>query len=1193
MKKSYRKDILRTIRKNFKRFMALLCITALGITVFNGICAACDDMYLAADRFYDEQQLFDIRVLSTLGLTDDDVSALQEIKGVKKADGSYSETVYTDVKELRFSAELIMLSTGGLNKPYVTKGKLPEKSGEVAVTQKYLDESGKKIGDSVEIEEEMEEEDTDSEEQEVEPKEEEDIDFDVDASVEIEEEPESPNFKNTVYTITGVVINPMDVGNNDGSTAFRSSSVTDFTFFVTPWDVDTDVYTAVYLTLNGLDELNTYSDEYEKEVKDVIELIETKIMEQREQARYEEILAEAVKKINDAEDTMNEKFSEADEKFADAWEEIRKAKEELTDGENELTREEEDALKKLADARKELEDGKAQLADAQAELDRGEEELASNAVTIQEGRAQLEEERQKAEAGFTEAEETLTEQESNLKTSRSQALSQVKQLKSSFGEGWPETEWNALVNGAAAKTAELIGKDPENEPDGAQVAKATQKEQNDLATALGIVLAGTNTDPTELIANCIQAGIGLGMIEGSIQVLDAQKGAFEEQKAAAEKQINDAQAELDEGERLLNEGRVELENGRAQLNTAIAEAAEGEDELNAEEKKALREIADAWKEIEDGKKELEENEVKLEENEAKYLEKKEEAQQKLAEAYEELDDIDMTRWYVQDRTSLDSYTGLDSDVASINAIGEVFPILFLVVAVLISLTTMTRMVEEERGLIGTYKALGYGNLAIGWKYLCYALLATLAGGIIGNFMGFVVLPKLLMVVLQEMYIIPEIPLYFNAARGFTGVLLFAVSILGATAFACQNELRQTPASLMRPKTPRAGTRIVLERVTFIWSRLRFLNKVTARNLFRYKKRLIMTVFGIAGCTALVLVGFAIKDSVSALIPKQYEEIYKYDMMVVANADDNEELLQLLEENTEIKDYLSVQVETIKVYNEKGETESVQLIIVPEGDAFTSYIRLNNKKGQEQLLDDNSVFLTENAADLLNINAGDSITLQDMELNRFETKVTEIAENYLGNSIYMTQKQYESISGQYDQNGVYMHILDEVKDHTAISDSLMEHDFVLSTVSIQAMKDNFIVDFAILNAVIYGLIVFAAGLAFIVLFTLSNTNISERIRELATIKVLGFFDGEVHAYVNKETLILTFIGVLTGLPMGYVLSGLILLSLKMPSIQFVLVIHPSSYLISGVIAFSFAIIVNFITNVTLNKINMVEALKSVE
>lgn len=1205
--------------------MSILAITALGVTVLTGIYAACQDMYDSADRFYDEQNLYDIRVLSTLGLTQEDVAALQAVAGVAMAEGGYEETVYTEFDGVRYTVKMSMMGLQGMNMPYVVEGKLPSQAGEIAVTGKYLAESGKSVGDILTIDEKTDsEEEANQETAEAQTKAEIEAEAEAktaddgntgtevswDTEVEIEEEETTPVFLNQSYIITAEVIDPMDISNNDA--AFRSSSTAaDYNFFVTSEDIDSDIYTCVYITLEGMKELDCHSAAYEEAVAAVIKRIESEIMGQREEARYQSIRGEALEKITDAEQTMNEKFAEADEKFTDAWQEVTESRQELFDGEQELIREEQDALQKIADAWQELFDGEQELLDAEAELQQGEQDLAwammeldNNAWLLEEGMAELQEARKQAEAEFAAAEAELAQKQKELDRTRAGLEAGISQLKMAFVNGWPETEWNALVTAVANETVRLSAADPNGEPDANAVAGATQSEQGDLAGALTVLAGsgdGTDTgNPAVLIPDCIKAAIGLGMVNGGQQVLNEGRRTYEKMKADALQQMADAEAEIRNGEKQLEEGReqlnqaaVELEDGKKKLAEGQQELAEGREELTAKEANAKQEIADAWQEIAEGKEELAKGEAELTENQTEYFVKKEEAQEKLADAWQELADIDMTQWYVQDRNNLDSYSSLKSDMSSIESIGAVFPVVFLVVAVLISLTTMTRMIEEERGLIGTYKALGFGDGAIYFKYLLYAFCACLLGGFVGDLCGFIALPGFLLFVLRKLYILPHVSLRFDAVYGFGGILLFMAGIMGATVMVCQSELKHMPSVLMRPKAPRNGSRVLLERIPFIWQRLTFLNKVTVRNLFRYKKRFFMTVLGIMGCTALVLAGFAIKDTVTALVPRQYENIYQYDLMLVVDEEDNEELLGLAEADQYIEDYVNLGINSVKVYNEAGASESVQLMVMPDAETLAGYIRTIDTDKVPVLPDASGILLTRNAAWMLGVEAGDTVILQNLVLDQGSAEISCVVENYLGNNVYMTREVYETLFEPYKPNGILAHIAPACDDPVAYAESFLDQDMILTSVGIAGVKADFATNFALVNTVVYVLILLAAGLAFVVLFTLSNTNISERVRELATTKVLGFYDREVHSYVNKETLILTAIGVLAGLPAGWYLSHLLTNALKMPSIYFATYIEPVSYIYAAIISFSFALIVNLITNRTLNRINMVEALKSVE
>ena len=825
MNRAYWKDIWRSVTKGKKRFISIALIATLGVTMMCGLRAACVDLRYSADAFFDEQNLFDIRVLSTMGLTDEDVGALKGPGSVKDADGGYSETVYTQVEGMRRSIEGRTLSEKKFNQPYLLEGKLPTQEDEIVITENFKNQSGKGVGDEIALDEEAE------------------------------------YLKSDTYTITGIIIDAMDINSSEGAMGFRSTATTDYVGYVVPEAADSEIYTVVYLSLKGVEELNCYTDEYEQEVERVVKKIESEIKDDREQARYDEVYGEVM------------------------------------------------------------------------------------------------------------------------------------------------SEWGSAV------------------------------------AAMG--------------------------------------------------------------------------------------------------------------------------------------------------------NIDMPKWYVQDRSSLSGYSNIKSDANSIQAIGDVFPVLFLTVAILISLTTITRMVEEERGLIGTYKALGFTNSEIRRKYIIYAATACLIGGLLGDIGGYIVLPSIIFIVFRVMYILPEYAFRFDVLYGFGGILLFEVGILAATAYACKKALKKTPAKLMRPKSPKAGSRVLLERIPFIWKRLSFLNKVTARNLFRYKKRLFMTVFGITGCMALLLCGFTIKNTITEMMPQQYQNIYQYDMMAVVSAGDFENLSYTLENDEEIEDYVSARIESIEIMNEEGQKESVQLMAVPEGGMLDSYICLRDEEKNEFELKDGEIFVTRNAAKILGVGEGDTVTLQNLDLVEVEAPITRIVENYLGNMIYMTEATYTELFETYEINGALVHFSDACEDQAEYTDELARQEGILSAMSTQAMEDEFEPAFALINMVVYVILVLAALLAFVVLFTLSNTNISERVRELATIKVLGFYYHEVHFYVNKETLILTAIGILCGMPAGLALGRYLMGILEFPSLEFYIILYPESYLYAGAITLIFALIVNVITNRTLDKINMVEALKSVE
>ena len=1198
--KAYTKDVIQTILKGKKRFLALMVIAALGVCMMSGLKAACDDLRFTADEFFDEQNLFDIMVVSTMGLTDTDVEVLSRIGGIEDVEGAYSETVFTQVDGQTKQAVVNVLSQKDINIPYFLEGDMPLRNDEILVNQKYLIESGKKVGDTIFIEEKIEEkEDEDDPEDELSDSEEETSPFalelekeytekereerDDDYEVEVEKEEEEPNFLVTSYTIVGCVIDAADINSAEGAVAFRSQSSTDYTFFVLPSAVSSEVYTAVYITLDGTDELRCYSEEYEARVDEIVTVIEEEIKVDREQARFEEVTAEAFEKVDEAEVEMNEKFAEAEEEILDAKYEIEDGWSDLLDGKGDLADGEYDIAegeRKLHKAERELNKAERELAAAEKELDDAWAELEAGEMAIEEG-----------EEALNEAEETLNESEETLIETEADLPNQFNSMRT-------------ILN------AELIDVRRNITQTNAQIVIL----QNEVTILQGEKLAAGDTWTELQEAELISKQIELQTEQENLLTYQQQEQTYvdalndlEQQQADAQQEINDAKVEIANGRQEIADGRAELEkskvdlaNGRVELEKAQADFDKGKQEV-ADGWKELEngwdELEEAYEEIADGKKDLEEGQAEFadgkkeyEDSVREYEEKRAEALEKIADARKEIEDLKMTEWYVSTRTALSGYSNIKTDAQCIESIGNAFPILFMTVAILISLTTVSRMVEEDRGLIGTYKALGFTDREIRRKYTVYALLAGIFGGVLGDFFGFVVLPEIIFTVFGVMYQLPSYNLYFDWWSGTGGILFFIVGIVGAAIVSCSSALAITPAMLMRPKAPKNGSRVLLERVTPVWSRLSFLNKVTARNLFRYKKRLFMTLFGIAGCTSILLAGFTIKDTVTQLMPLQYETTMLYDVMVVA--DDNEQLLEYLDTN-DVRAYINPMISNVKVIGADGREESVTLIVVPNDESLRGYMYLEDKKGNKVTLEDGMVLSTINVSEVLGYEAGDTVTIQNMDLENADIEISKIVMNYLGNYIYMTENTYVDYYDEFEANGAFVMLNSSVKNHEDYAKDLSLRDGILSSVSIEGFQSNFDSVFRIINLVVTIVITLAAALAFVVLFTLSTTNISERERELATIKVLGFFDREVHAYVNKETIILTTLGMLLGMPLGKGFGIWLMSILKMPAIYFADNLFPISYLYAAVITIIFAIIVNSITDKSLDKINPVEALKSIE
>ena len=571
----------------------------------------------------------------------------------------------------------------------------------------------------------------------------------------------------------------------------------------------------------------------------------------------------------------------------------------------------------------------------------------------------------------------------------------------------------------------------------------------------------------------------------------------------------------------------------------------------------------------------------------------------MAEAKEEINKIEKPTWYILDRESNTGYEGYHQDTQRIANIGKLFPVVFFVVATLISLTSMTRMVEEQRVQIGTLKALGYHKNQIIQKYILYALTATLIGGVIGMIIGFELLPRIIFSMYKMMYADLQINIQFNFYYGAMGLGIAIACIVGATVFSAMNELKRTPAELMRPKAPKPGKRVILERIPFLWKHMNFTQKVTARNLFRYKKRFLMTIIGICGCTALILAGFGLKNSISSMIPLQYGEIFRYQMIVSLKSDITKEQIQEkvndLQNYSEITDLLKANMQAGTLTTK--ESKNVQILIPEDNTKLEEFILLRKNGTKEYYhLSNNEIIVTQKVAKLLNIKPGDIVKLKNADDQEVEVKVQAITENYISHYVYMASNLYQELFNSVPQENVILiktDLLTTTQEENLAKVILgdTEHIAGISKNSnlISLMDDTM----KSLNSVVWVLIISAGLLAFVVLYNLSNVNISERVRELATIKVLGFYDKEVYDYVAKETTILTVIGIVLGLVGGYFLNLFIIETCELDMIMFNKIVEPISYLYATIITIVFTIIVNITTYFRLKKIDMIESLKSIE
>ena len=720
-------------------------------------------------------------------------------------------------------------------------------------------------------------------------------------------------------------------------------------------------------------------------------------------------------------------------------------------------------------------------------------------------------------------------------------------------------------------------------------------------------------------------------IDGTVRT-NRQKARHQELLDAGTKQIDEAKAQTD---KQFAAAQQQIDSNRSQLNQQIdqivnmqAGAAAGS--LDETTRETLRETVIA------ASPQLAEAKAQLDQAQSQLDQQKKDTERTLQSKQNELEDsIPQVRWYVQDRSQIGGFSSLKSDLESIQSLGNAFPIVFLLVAVMMSLTAMARMVEEDRGLIGTYTGLGYGRLAVASRYLLFALFACLIGGGLGLIAGFLGIPAFLLVVLRGLYVMPDVRLAYDWLYGTAGVALFVVGVLAATVYACAQEMRQKPASLMRPKAPRAGSRILLERIKPLWNRMSFLGKVTARNIFRFKSRLIMTVGGVAGCTALIVCGLAINDTVAALGAKQYQDVYQYDLMVVANDDDADAMRQKVASDGRVTSSMDVRVESGDLTGDSG-SESIQLVAVPDSERseFGKMVTLQPVRSSwvdgaadTVSLGDDGVIVSQSAASAMGVKAGGMVTLTNGDDMQAEAHVSAVIRSVIGSDVYVSETYYRQLfdtaasgtssassasdSGESDnQNGesgtsngassngqqlvwnaMYAKLKGSGESQAAYAEKLEDDDAVMKAVSCAHMAESF--KFDLMGAVVALIVALAGGLALVVLFTLANTNVSEREREMATLKVLGFFDKEVHHYVNREMMVLTMMGVVLGLPLGRFVGGLLTAALNMPALYFEVECTPLSYVIAAGATMAFALLVQLFVNPVLDRIDPISSLKSVE
>ncbi|MEI3476559.1 MAG: FtsX-like permease family protein [Coprococcus comes] len=1209
MKKNVlRKDFIIEIKKTMGRFVSIFFIVALGVAFYSGIRASEPSMRFTADQYFDDSKLMDLKVMGTMGLTKADIKAIGKVSGIEAVEGGYSKDVLCPVGDNEKVVHMLSMQKN-FDQVSVVEGRLPEKAGECLVDEDFLSYTDLKVGDTVTFHSGDGEALTDS-------------------------------LVTDTYKIVGIGNSPLYISFGRGSSTIGTGEISGFVV-VDKASFDMDVYTEAYVKVSGAEEKTAFTDEYNN-LSDAAKEAVSAIEEERCAVRKQEIVDEANEKLADSEKTVNEKSQELENAKKElesgkskAAEELEKAKQQLTDGEAELA----DAKQQIADGETQLADAKAQLNDKQAQLDSAEAQYESGKAQLDQKEQELADAEQVYLSNYSKYMPIITAGKEQIAAGKSQIADGKKQLDEGLAplnqlkDGLAEIEdgISQCDSEIAGLNTQLSGMDSNEYQKYVNIPKENRNEEQQAYVEkwenLNTQLAGIQERKTQLEntkqEKLKQAGFATEAdLEAQITSLTKQKAdldakekallqqeqtlaAQEEELLSAGRQITDGKSQIAAARSQLDSTKSQITDGKAQIQSAWALLNEKEGTLNASKAQLAsgeQELADGRSEYEQAAKEAEDQitdgQVKITDGEKQLAD----AKQKIADAKAEIKKIENPKWYVQTREdALTEYQGYGDNADRMRSIGKVFPVLFFLVAALISLTTMTRMVEEQRVQIGTMKALGYGKAAIAGKYIGYALIATLGGSIFGVLVGEKILPFIIIYAYMILYKhLPAIlvPYHMSYALQASGIAVACTLI--ATIASCYKELAAEPAELMRPAAPKQGKRILLERIGIIWKHLNFTWKSTVRNLIRYKKRFFMTIFGIGGCMALMVVGFGLKDCIYEIVSLQYEKVQFYDAATYMSDDISEEnrqqLHDYLDQNADIKETIEARMQKTDVKSASGK-KTLYLMVPSDNEKIEDFLSFHSRTNKDEVysLKKDEVILTEKMASLLNVKVGDELTIEDEDRGDQTVTVGAICENYMSHYLYLSPEKYEELYGVPAEYNTIIYSVKDGKDDQIekIGTKLLSMDGVLNvsyTSSIEGRLDDMLRS---LNLVIVVLIVSAGMLAFVVLYNLNNINITERQRELATLKVLGFYDGEVASYVYRENILLTIIGSVVGMVLGNLLHRYIILTVEVEEAMFGRQIHWQSYLYSFLFTVAFSLFVNWVMFYKLKKIDMVESLKSVE
>lgn len=1142
------KNIFREIWNTKARFLSILAIVALGVGFFSGVKGTSPAMAETVMQYARNQNLMDLRLVSTVGFNDNDIKAISQTDNVDNVNAGFMADVMVGAEGSAKVYRIHSLPTkyseeNQMNKLVVTEGRLPQKTGEIVI-QENQDFS---VGDTLDINKTSGDTKT------------------------------SDMLNHISYTIVGTVKSPMYMSLERGNTNIGTGKVSYFAYAL-PEEFKSQRYTEVYITTTYAKDLSLspFSDEYTNSVKAVQDSLE-QVGSTRISAFDTETLQPAREKLESGINEYNTQKTNADK-------ELQQAEKALADAKIEYNNKIKEAQTALDDAQKEITNGESllpysittyyeEILQAQDTLNAGKTQLSNSKLALQTAQSQYNTEVELANTALSAAQTaydskyytfyTYTKPQSQMKIDTySKLIASAEKDIIKIEEELAKLDIPTQELQTRLKDTKALLESYKNQLAlGQQEITDGENQLASLQETLNNAKSQLETKKTEGKASIDAAQ---AQIDSAQTELDAAQTKFDTAKAEGKKQIDDAQSQLAQGKLSVEQGKIQLQDQKEQ-----------------------------------GKQQLDNGAAKLADAKTQAETKLSEAKAKLDDAQNKLDKISNPQWAIYTREQVSGFGSFYNDTQRVDAVAMVFPLFFLLVAVLVCLTTMTRLLEERRSEIGTLKGLGYTPAAIAVKYIIYSVAACVLGCVAGVFLGVSTLPYIIYNAYKMMYTTPKLILVIPWFYIIVSSIAALACTAGVAMVVCRKALLSSPAKLMRPKAPKPGKRILLEKINILWKHLSFTSKVTARNIFRYKARFLMTVLGVAGCTALIVAGFGLKDSINDVINKQFSDIFLYKGMIVPQNKGSEEDLQELTKFVE--GYKGVDKTVLFNYAvdeiEGQDGSNVELdVFTPQSSAeMKKLINLHTRTTKQDIpLTDDGVVISEKLSNILNVNIGDNITYT-ADNKKYTVKVTGICENYIRNYAFMTPNYYKEIYGQDVKFNLILEGSDtmEKSDEDVFANQLLQRDDVMGVTFIAGTIDEYKDMMNSLNLIVYVMIICAGALAFVVLYNLTNINISERTREIATIKVLGFYNKEVTGYVYRENMVLTILGIAVGLVLGTFLSNYIVQTAEVDLVMFGRQINLASYLLAIGLTALFSLVVNAFMYFKMRGINMVNSLKSIE